>query len=420
MGSWSVSCGISNIAITDGQECVILPLKESNRYVTAGWQAATLPIFGKYNDYGGMEHIVEDDNTKYIEKYLGISIEEFVEFLVDGKFTYNRSEVKPIIEKLEKNGTLAEVAEMRFMWIDKRVYDFMIVDLNEYDRGYNDFGTPEMLKELGFKQIHGAKCTNYDSKRFNQLWRNKDDVEFYSDGRTLLTTEKQKKENQNRFVYHFGRGNESSLETYCKVPNKMEYLKTMTKSEAWRAMSKREAQEHLSPALASSSYEFDGLQFGLEELMKKLSSKLPAEELAKFESKKPKAKLHREYYDKLDQYGDRLAQMIALIRNLHPMSGRLQPHVLYLTPQCGERAMHQKLLNKFAQINNDLKHENGGELEDLFDETQAEFILGAVNAYWNDANTNLQRKDLGDIERKNYEYQLNESKKIIDQLQEFA
>jgi hypothetical protein len=26
MGSWSVSCGLSNIAITAGQECYILPL----------------------------------------------------------------------------------------------------------------------------------------------------------------------------------------------------------------------------------------------------------------------------------------------------------------------------------------------------------------------------------------------------------
>jgi hypothetical protein len=33
------------------------------------------------------------------------------------------------------------------------------------------------------------------------------------------------------------------------------------------------------------------------------------------------------------------------------MSGQFYPHILYLTPQCGEHAAHQKLLEKFAEIN---------------------------------------------------------------------
>lgn len=421
MGSWSVACGISNIAITSGQDCVILPLKEHSGHETREWQAATLPIFGKYNDYGGMEDIVEDDNTKHIENHLGIKIDEFIEFLVDGKFTYNRSEVEPIVKKLTKNGSLEEIAEWRFMWIDRKVYDFMIVDLDDYERGYNNYGTPEMLKGFGFKQVKNAKCKNYDPKRFNQLWKNKDGVQFYSDGRTLLTTEKEEKDNQNRFVYHFGKGDETSLETYFEVPKKMHYLKTQTKTEAWRAMSTRQAKEHLSPALASR-YEFDGFRYDLEDLQKLIEGKLSKEDLAKIQLKpKPKQKLHEEYYNNLDQYGDRLAQLIALIGNLHPMSGQLHPHVLYLTPQCGEYAMHQRILNKFAEINHELYREKGGELEELpLEEESLRFIVHALNAYWNDANTNLQRKDLGDIERKNYQYQLKESKRIMEEMKEFA
>jgi hypothetical protein len=33
------------------------------------YSPATLPIFGKYNDYGGIEDIVIDDNTKLIEEH---------------------------------------------------------------------------------------------------------------------------------------------------------------------------------------------------------------------------------------------------------------------------------------------------------------------------------------------------------------
>jgi hypothetical protein len=54
-GSWSVYCGISNISITSGNDCVLLPLKETNGEYHR-YSPATLPIFGKYNDYGGIEH----------------------------------------------------------------------------------------------------------------------------------------------------------------------------------------------------------------------------------------------------------------------------------------------------------------------------------------------------------------------------
>lgn len=104
MGSWSVSCGISKIAITAGQECVLLPIKktqyQSYSYLTHTPQ--TMGILGAYDDYGGVEDIVEDENTKLISKHFGISIEDFCSFLVDGPHTYDRDEVKPITKKTRK------------------------------------------------------------------------------------------------------------------------------------------------------------------------------------------------------------------------------------------------------------------------------------------------------------------------------
>jgi hypothetical protein len=46
-----------------------------------------------------------------------------------------------------------------------------------------------------------------------------------------------------------------------------------------------------------------------------------------------------------------------------------------------------------------------------------DFIISALNAYWNDAHAQLQRKDLGDIERENYMFQMNESKRIMKELE---
>lgn len=49
---------------------------------------------------------------------------------------------------------------------------------------------------------------------------------------------------------------------------------------------------------------------------------------------------------------------------------------------------------------------------------EKDFLVNALNHYWNNANTNLQRKDLGDIERKNYEYQLKNSKRLMEKLEQ--
>jgi len=40
-------------------------------------------------------------------------------------------------------------------------------------------------------------------------------------------------------------------------------------------------------------------------------------------------------------------------------------------------------------------------------------IVNALNAHWNDAHDNLKRSDLGDMEREQYEIQLNKSKQLL-------
>ena len=48
---------------------------------------------------------------------------------------------------------------------------------------------------------------------------------------------------------------------------------------------------------------------------------------------------------------------------------------------------------------------------------QAAFLNDTLNFYWNDAVNNLQRKDLGDIERSNYEKQKAKSKYLMGMLE---
>lgn len=98
MGSFNVSCGISRLSINYGDRCALLPLIRSpynkngvieSTSMFVGYetifQPFCFPIFGTYDDYGSLEKIEKDSNTKAIEEYLGMSIENYVSLITDGR-----------------------------------------------------------------------------------------------------------------------------------------------------------------------------------------------------------------------------------------------------------------------------------------------------------------------------------------------
>ena len=215
-----------------------------------------------------------------------------------------------------------------------------------------------MLKLFGFELVEKSnEFKNYDPKRFNQLWK-KGDIEFFSDGRTLLTTKE-----RGGYVYDFGKGNESSLETHFDVPEEFHYLKNLAKHEAWRLLGKSRVKSELG-YIFGDRYDYD---FDLsEELLDEIEKTNPENEiLDRIRSRQKKAaKIYKKYFENIDVFGDRIAQLINVSTNLYPMSGRFYPHILYLTPQCGEYKKHQVLLDKFAEINKSLLAEAGYEEEE--------------------------------------------------------
>lgn len=98
MGSFNVACSISNLSIRSGMKTRFYPLVPNSMttyrphvsdphvlhptsyliYSNCLFNPFCLPILGEYNDYGTLENIVEDANTRIIEKYFGITIEQFV------------------------------------------------------------------------------------------------------------------------------------------------------------------------------------------------------------------------------------------------------------------------------------------------------------------------------------------------------
>lgn len=105
MGSFNATCSLSDLTISCGDECLLFPLlpatydvdkrgyiriEPSSMYVSNEgaymfFAPMSFPIRGQYNDYGSIEDIIEDENTKAIENYFGMTIEQFVSIITDGR-----------------------------------------------------------------------------------------------------------------------------------------------------------------------------------------------------------------------------------------------------------------------------------------------------------------------------------------------
>lgn len=350
MGSWSVYCGISKIAITSGQECVLLPLKPDNGYRTyMKWLPATLPIFGKYDDYGGIEDIVEDENTKLIENYFGVSIEDFCYF-----FTRGPIDIEDTEESLQKN---EEIKEWSMMWIDRKVYDLMIstVDKNDYDLGDIDLGRSKILEMLGFT-YKGQNPNNntYDPKRFCHEWV-KEGFTVFSDGRCLTTKE-------TSFIHRVHSKSWSpGLEKFVTIPQELSYIKSKYKWQLWRLVHSEEDEDDRAGELLYWIMGVDRSDYRFSSLLAKLRKEIKEPMVKKVNN------IVDLYIDNIETFGDKIADLVTIRHNMHPMSGAFEPMEQYLTPQCGDYQHHQLLLDSFAKINKEYLSEID-ELDEELDE----------------------------------------------------
>jgi len=358
MGSWSVYCGVSRIAITAGHDMVLLPIKESKSHASyLPWIPATLPIFGTYDDYGGIEEIIEDDNTKKIESYFGLSILDFTKVFTD-LFAYDRDETKVLQAKLEENGKWDEIKDWSWMFIDRQVYDYMTKpNQKDYETGHHDFGNPGILKLMGAEYIGEETGEINDSQqpsRYKHHWKLQG-KNIFTDG----TWSHYKKQGLYSIL-----GKWSSFE--CggfEISDKWKELNTKASSELWRHYDKHKKISMLGWIIGKNEYdsylaEMDEIIFEqLDDILTKGSienwTDKDKEFVKKFQDKKDKKvlKLHELYFEDLEKFGDKLSELVIFRHNLYPMSSYFQPFVHYVTPQCGEYSLHQTTLEKFTEIN---------------------------------------------------------------------
>lgn len=310
MGSWSVYCSISNIQICVGQEIVFLPLKRSNKNEYLTYLPATLPIFGIYNDYGSIINIIKDDNINLISKHFEIPIEKFIEIIIFGH--HSNDDPKHI-----KN--YDEFKDWQYMFIDRKVYEYMI-KIHHYGhdgKGHISLGTDAILKEIGFEYVGEREG------RYNKVYKY-NDIAVYSNGRSLI--------GDNNKYFTTLNYNEYSLSSIIDIPKDKLWLGEKAQHELWRYEDIDYAKKKLGYLIGYSSNIYN-----YERVFDKL---LPIS-----------CKLHESYVNNLDQFGDRLAQLISIKNNIFTISKTFEPLKKYITPQCSEHYYAQNIFDTFAKIN---------------------------------------------------------------------
>lgn len=323
MGSWSVYCGISKITITEGDKCVLLPLRK-NKYETGQYSPLTLPIFGEYDDYGGLTNIEINENTKLISEYYGCSIENFCSWFTN-EITYSRGEVS---ESDFQN--FSEIKNADFMWINREVYDFM--SKNSAYAGHLDFGNPEILSLIGFESTGESGITRYTQK---WIFEGK---ELYSDGTWAQGPNQES-------IFNFDSGY-NRLSTYINIPEDKKWIGKKSMPQLWPYLKDKKVKELFLPILTGRHY--DGF---IEELLEDLGVEADYYITNLVNRTREPGSIINKYKARIRDFGDEFAELVTLAENLYPMSSVFEPCVLYITPQCGEFKRHQLLLEKFAEIN---------------------------------------------------------------------
>lgn len=174
MGSFSVACSISKISINYGDKCVVIPIyknpiyKDSYSGYLAGpcdrYMPLVFPIFGYYNDYGGIKYIEKDENTKLIENYFGVSIEDFIECINYRNY-----------DKINDDNKRKMLEDVYFMYVLSDVYEYCYKN-NRNDYFYNKKSVLKNLDE-GIKTLNDLVAFEFKKENY-LIGKEKDFFDF--------------------------------------------------------------------------------------------------------------------------------------------------------------------------------------------------------------------------------------------------
>jgi hypothetical protein len=193
MGSFSEYCQISQITITSGTPCYLVPLQKKPMSEGRPWSLYCLPILGEYNSYGTIENIELDKNTTCVEQLTNLSIEQFCDLLTDFRsildlsYCFIRKDVYDILSQTKIKGSFSGVLGRRELLLSMGFDYVKDVDKERYNKEYSlngnlyysdnryiegQYYSPKSLAKLG------ADVSIFKGKDIFDFWQY-DDYDYY-------------------------------------------------------------------------------------------------------------------------------------------------------------------------------------------------------------------------------------------------
>ena len=167
MGCWNKTCGLSGLPIFANEPVVVVVMQKNNgndrSYSSAFWKPIFMPIYAKYNDYGGgqevhgigVDIILNGLKERLVEKEVGenqyhdiavkkddLTIDKFFEYVHEGR--------------LEVRDMFGEESLVDFVMIKQSLFDDVLNNFKFTDYvgdGKGNSGSDNCYMEYGFAEV---------------------------------------------------------------------------------------------------------------------------------------------------------------------------------------------------------------------------------------------------------------------------
>ena len=170
MGCFNKTAFYSHLPITYGDNIVMFVF--SNQYSLSrvgctpinpngkGYSPIAAPFFGKYDDYGSIENVIDDANHQLFTKKIGMPLTDFCDIMYDlGGITLK--ELKDGIEELKKDDTNKNEYHHRTVEDYEKLLKIYESLIGFSTPIYEEFGEDEQSKKIS-KQMYEYKIERYN------------------------------------------------------------------------------------------------------------------------------------------------------------------------------------------------------------------------------------------------------------------
>ena len=175
MGRWNETCILSNLPILHEQQIVLFFLTKNKNYNYSGYyNVKFLPLFGEYNDYGGIKNIKKTESYKFLMNHENWNDNKEINDAIHDNEKYNRVSFmhrdiyNSILQNMENRKPYKNKNKIKILF-NTKIHKF----LYEFDTCHNKI-IAESIFKTDIESLFGLDCyelimTEYPEKNQEKL-----------------------------------------------------------------------------------------------------------------------------------------------------------------------------------------------------------------------------------------------------------